>query len=155
MSRRINRACAVVAVAAISTTAFAHTPAYALEIRTSSPSASSAGMRLTPQQWSDIARTAARQGDLEAARHAQQLAKRGSGVAPAVLGSVAKKTIKIALKYGRKHLPSSVRKYADKLYDAVDWLDTSTEAALANGLIAIGVEPSHALFIAKWMMTFA
>lgn len=115
--------------------------------------------QLSRAQWQEIAHRAQLAGDLDAARAARAAGMArtttSQGTSQFVIGTVAKKAIKAALKYGRQYLPSSVRKYADLLYDKIDWLDTTSQAATAAGLIQLGVEPTIAREISTWIWTFA
>jgi len=76
-------------------------------------------------------------------------------VDPEVLKTIVKKLIKIALKQGRPFLPKPVRDWADKIYDLIDFLDTSTELTIATFLMHNGIPADVALDIARWIVLFA
>lgn len=118
---------------------------------------------LTASQWQEIAAAAERAGDHESAQAARKVAeesasgqlKTGTQSDPEVLKTIVKKLIKIALKQGRPFLPKPVRDWADKIYDLIDFLDTSTELTIATFLMHNGIPADVALDIARWIALFA
>ena len=106
---------------------------------------------------------AERAGDHESAQAARKVAeesasgqlKTGTQSDPEVLKTIVKKLIKIALKQGRPFLPKPVRDWADKIYDLIDFLDTSTELTIATFLMHNGIPADVALDIARWIVLFA
>lgn len=48
------------------------------------------------------------------------------------MGSILRKTIKIALTYGRPCLPNPVCAWADKIYGLVDSIEATTELGIAT-----------------------
>ncbi len=118
---------------------------------------------LTASQWQEIAAAAERAGDHESAQAARKVAeesasgqlKTGTQSDPEVLKTIVKKLIKIALKQGRPFLPKPVRDWADKIYDLIDFLDTSTELTIATFLMHNGIPADVALDIARWIVLFA
>lgn len=70
------------------------------------------------------------------------------------LSSIARKLIKAALKHGRQYLPAKIRPWADRLYDLIDLIDSSTELAISTFLISQGIPPDVARATAQWIMFF-
>ena len=71
------------------------------------------------------------------------------------MGSILRKSIKIALKYGRPFLPNPVRSWADKIYGLVDLIEDTTELGIATFLTQNGIPADVAIEIARWFVTFA
>ena len=123
---------------------------------------------ITASQWEEIAAAAEGAGDQESAQAAREAAQVVHNAVEARSGetstysqksqayttSLAKKLIKIALKEGRRFLPNWLKKWADKIYDLVDLMDTSSELAIATLLIKNGIPADLAWDIARWIMTF-
>lgn len=112
---------------------------------------------LTADQWRVIARTAQASGDSVSAQVAAQAAVRAQGrggVGTQSLSSIARKLIKAALKHGRQYLPAKIRPWADRLYDLIDLIDSSTELAVSTFLISQGIPPDVARATAQWIMFF-
>lgn len=117
---------------------------------------------ITASQWEEIAAAAEEAGDQESAQAAREAAAQAASgpqkphAKPAVIGdSIIQKIIKAALKNGGPFPPSPIREWADKLYDLVDFLDTSSELAITVVLAQNGIPHDVAVAIAKWIMTFA
>ena len=56
------------------------------------------------------------------------------------------------LKYGRSYVQAKFRPWADKLYDLVDFMDTSGELAIATLLINNGIPADNAFDIVRWIV---
>ena len=70
-------------------------------------------------------------------------------------GSILRKTIKIALTYGRPFLPNPVRSWADKIYGLIDSIEATSELGIATFLTQNGIPADVAIEIARWIVTFA
>ena len=110
---------------------------------------------LNAQQWFEVARIASSRKDSDGARAATAMAEQAVGENHRLmLTSLVKNAIKAVLKHGRHLLPKKIRPWADKLHDLVDYLDESTELAIATYLTNQGIPPDVAREAARWIMTF-
>lgn len=121
---------------------------------------------LTASQWQEIAAVAEQAGDQEGAKIAREAAEiaafrqnhpnsRNPQASSESPPTIAKKIAKFLLKEGRHLLPNWLKKWADKIYDLIDFMDTSGELAIATFLVNNGLPDDVALDIARWIMLFA
>ncbi len=121
---------------------------------------------LTASQWQEIAAAAERAGDQEGAKIAREAAEiaafrqnhpnsRNPHASSESPPTIAKKIAKFLLREGRHLLPNWLKKWADKVYDLIDFMDTSGELAIATFLVNNGLPGDVALDIARWIMLFA
>ena len=121
---------------------------------------------LTASQWQEIAAAAEQAGDQEGAKIAREAAEiaafrqshpdsRSPQASSESPPTIAKKIAKFLLKEGRHLLPNWLKKWADKVYDLIDFMDTSGALAIATFLVNNGLPGDVALDIARWIMLFA
>lgn len=110
---------------------------------------------ITVEQWRAIERLALASNDIGAAKAARQADDRASGrQVQTAWGTLAKKAVEAALKYGRQYLPAKIRPYADKLYNLIDQIENTAELGIATFLTSQGIPPDVSLAAAKWIVTF-
>lgn len=111
---------------------------------------------ISATDWEAIARRAEAAGDQEDAQVAREIAQRNGRASNGQesLGSILRKSIKIALKYGRPFLPNPVRSWVDKIYGLVDLIEDTTELGIATFLTQNGIPTDVAIEIARWFVTF-
>lgn len=106
---------------------------------------------ISATDWEAIARQAEAAGDREGAQAAREASEQKASGQEG-WWSLGKKALKALLRHGRSYLPAKFRPWADKIYDLVDFMDTSGELSIATLLINNGIPGDLALEIARWIM---
>ena len=106
---------------------------------------------ISATDWETIARQAEAAGDREGAQAAREASQQKDSGQEG-WWSLGKKALKALLKYGRSYVQAKFRPWRDKLYDLVDFMDTSGELAIATLLINNGIPADNAFDIARWIM---